>query len=1260
MKRISICLLIMFLGISFQLNAQNKDSLNREFINAIKKFYFVAAKTMLEQGADVNAIDENKATAFMWACYKGNTDFVKFLVGKGADASRKGIILAEGGTSYGSPLIAAAGEDNLNIVKYLIEECKIAVDDPEIDSEGKPGWTALQTASFNGKIETVKYLVGKGADINSKFRDDGCTPLLYALQNNKIEVAKFLIENKSDVDIKNNLGWTALHYACLNNYTEIKNMLLKSCKDKSGLNWKQTWYGINLRGMNFNKTGNNDSALACFVKGEKLSEKEFGKKSKNHATSLDNLMHIYRVTGNYHKAVQNCLESLEIKKELYGEKSSDYSTNLNNLAMLELNMGNYQKAESFGKEVLRIIKLIYEKQHPIYAQGIENLGGIYSTMGNYKMAEKLYLEALALKKEYQGVKSSNYAFTLTNLSTLYSEMGDYQKAEPMLKEASIIFKKTKGEKDRNYIVTLNDLAVMYTEMGNYKKAEPIFLDALRLKKSVLGERHPDYAQALCNMGTFYEYMGNYQKAESLLTESLKLRKEVLGEKHPDYALGLKQLARLYHITNNYQKAEPLFLQAIKINKEVLGEKHPEYALSLNNLAVLYEDMSNYEKAEPLLLEALKINKEAYGQKQPKYTSSISNLATLYFHMKNFEKAEPLFIETLKTFKENMGTRHPDYAIYLNNLAKFYEAKGNFEKAEPLYAEANQLLIDQLGQGISFLSENEQSLFLNTISFKLESLNSFLIKRQKEKPSISGLSYNNELALKGALLSEGIQMRDRIKRSGDTALFRTYEELRNLRQQLIKLNTLPKDKRDTAYIAKLDETANELDKKLYNKSSEFRIFKDFGSLKWEDIQKNLLDNEAAIEFVNFENTSVVTLQKGTLYCGLLLRKDFKFPKLVYLFNENQLKEILNITGGKTNKLVISQLYNRQRTNIGEQMYNLIWKPLDTLLTGINTIYYAPSGLLNKISFSAISVSDNKYLSDKYILNQVMSTRQLALNKDKSNLKADYKAIIYGGIKYDLDSTQILQNALAYNTNKSEQANNPITRYSLLSDSTRGSRFVYLSSTLDEANNISSLLKARHIKTKEITGEKATEESFKNIGSNASPDIIHIATHGFFFQDPKIVKSEERREISENGTTNVYKLSENPLMRSGLAMAGVNRVWSGKEAIKNTEDGVLTAYEISNINLSNTKLAVLSACETGLGDIQGSEGVFGLQRAFKLAGVDYIIMSLWQVPDKETSEFMENFYTNWLSGKGIREAFSMTQQSMQEKYEPFKWAAFVLIE
>jgi CHAT domain-containing protein len=282
-------------------------------------------------------------------------------------------------------------------------------------------------------------------------------------------------------------------------------------------------------------------------------------------------------------------------------------------------------------------------------------------------------------------------------------------------------------------------------------------------------------------------------------------------------------------------------------------------------------------------------------------------------------------------------------------------------------------------------------------------------------------------------------------------------------------------------------------------------------------------------------------------------------------------------------------------------------------------------------------------------RALAEKQTKLDKTPSS------SILYGGIDYDNEPMVTITTPPSYD---------------VVTDSTlrslRGGKWLNLKGTADEVSLVQTITSTNGITTKVFSKGNASEEAFKLIGSGTSPvpSILHIATHGFAFSTPdNRPKNDDRMMMMsmQEDRRSVFRQTTDPLTRAGLVMAGGNKVWSTGQTYPNKEDGILTAREISNMDLRGCMLATLSACETGLGEIKGSEGVFGLQRAFKMAGVQNLIVSLWQVPDKTTTEFMETFYKKWLINKlELREAFRQTQQEMSRKYKPYQWAAFVLVE
>ena len=447
-----------------------------------------------------------------------------------------------------------------------------------------------------------------------------------------------------------------------------------------------------------------------------------------------------------------------------------------------------------------------------------------------------------------------------------------------------------------------------------------------------------------------------------------------------------------------------------------------------------------------------------------------------------------------------------------------------------------------------------------------------------------------------------------------------------------------------YVKDLEEQANTLEKELTRNSSAFQKQQAQNDITWQSIQQNLKPDEAAVEFVKFHFYNGKRWTDSTYYIALLLTKIDTTPRLIPLFEEKQLNNF--VKAGNTYS-TITALYKNERAKAA---YNLIWTPLEKHLKGVSKIYFAPAGLLYRISLPALQTNDHEVLSDKYQLIQLNTTASI-VNQSENFIDTSDKVYLYGGIQYDVDSTTLKQAVAEYHI-KSENKNF-ISAYT-----TRGNDLTYLSYTEKEINEINDLSTKKNYPVAIFSGTSASEESIKALNGNASPSVLHIATHGFFFPDPK--EKMKNNVQYETGSGDVFQQSDNPLFRSGLLLSGANAAWKGKP-IEGVEDGVLTAYEVSNLYLPNTKLVVLSACETGLGDIQGNEGVYGLQRAFKIAGVQNLVMSLWKVPDKETSEFMQEFYKNIFNKQSISDAFYNAQTVMKNKYrnEPYKWAAWILV-
>jgi CHAT domain-containing protein/tetratricopeptide (TPR) repeat protein len=910
-------------------------------------------------------------------------------------------------------------------------------------------------------------------------------------------------------------------------------------------------------------------------------------------------------------------------------------------------MSNYSKAEPLYIQALEVQKKVLGEEHPDYATSLSNLASLYADMSNYTKAKSLFIQALKIQKKVLGEEHPDYALSVNNLAKLYSDLGNYIEAEPLYIKALAIKKKSLGEEHPDFALSINNLASLYGKMGNYSKAEDLLIQALSIRKNALGEDNLDYAISLNNLTLFYTNMGIYEKAEPLQIKALSIQRRVLGEEHPDYAISLNNLAVLYKNMGLYLKAEPLQIKALSIQRKVLGEEHPDYAISLNNLAALYREMSNYSKAEPLYIQALEVQKKVLGEEHPDYATSLFNFGVLYADVSNYPKAEPLFIQALAIQKKVLGEEHPDYAVSLNNLALLYNDMGRIDKAKPLYSKALSIRKKYWQNNFSFLNRQELTQFVENNLPNQEIPLSFLSRNINNEIKNQLADFN--LFIKNAMLFNNQLLDEIANKSKNPIVAVSWQQFIGLRLNISRLLQLPLNQQ--LHLRELQNQSDSIEKELMRNLPEFQQMVINNNLNWKDVQNKLKANEATIDFVSFHYSNK-QLTNTIKYAAFISRPSWDGPQFINLFNEEQLASLFDSsnTSYSINKLYCN--YN----GIGDssctsELYKLIWQPMDSLLSGVKKVYVSPSGLLHRVSFSAIPIPEGGRLIDRYSLEMLANIRTLAeIHKEESDIPISFTLI--GGVDYDAEPT-------VFNPQKNKLIKD--TLFSSLRSLHRG-RWSFLAGTEDEIMDIKKIIAPLNLSLDLITSSNASEEVIKMIGkpNRPVPSVIHIATHGFAFTKPKAISQPIKFQWQEERGA-LFRNSEDPLTRAGLVMAGGNRIWTTGFPFLNREDGILTASEVSELNLKGCLLATLSACETGLGEIKGGEGIFGLQRAFKMAGVHYLIVSLWKVPDSQTKEFMALFYSAWLIQKlTIREAFRKTQIMMSKKYSPYQWGAFILVE
>jgi CHAT domain-containing protein/F0F1-type ATP synthase beta subunit len=942
--------------------------------------------------------------------------------------------------------------------------------------------------------------------------------------------------------------------------------------------------------------------------------------------------------GKYAEAMATLEKAKTQAEKEFGKEHPDYATSCYILGLMYYKQGFYSKAEPLYVEARSVYAKVLGKEHPYYAISCNDLGLLYADQGLYSKAEPMYVEVKNIHEKVLGKEHPDYASSCNNLAFLYDKQGLYSKAEPMYVEAKSICEKALGKEHPDYATSCNNLAGLYKKQGLYSKAEPLYVEAKNIYAKVLGKEHPDYAMSCNNLGLLYKNQGLYSKAEPLYVEAKNIEEKALGKEHPDYATSCNNLAALYEDQGLYSKAEPLYVEAKNIRAKVLGKEHPSYANSCNNLGLLYKNQGLYSKAEPLYVEARSIYAKVLGKEHPDYANSCNNLAGLYKSQGLYLKAEPLYVEAKNIRAKVLGKEHPDYATSCNNLADLYEKQGFYSKAEPIYLEALSGLFAQIENNFSHLSEKEKALFYKSFAYHFEAFNSFSLKRYSENPSILSHTYNNQLATKALLFNTSAKIKERILSSKDQNLINLYASWKAKREYLAKVYQMSLAEKEKKGInqTQLEAEANELEKQLSSKSELFASANDKRRYTWQDVQKQLKKGEVAVEMIRTRYYDKKWTD-SVVYIALIVKPETKnYPEMVVLAHGKSLEQE-----------DVHYYRNCIKFKRADKFsYNKFWKPLRDKIGTAQKVYFSADGVYHQLNLLTLQNPEtSKYVSEETNIQLVSNTKDLVLfNKPKKLQKnfREYELHLFGFPDYG---------------NKTNSTNTDRSTFAIKLDTTQ--RFLDASGSISslpgtktEVENIGNFAKSQKLKTFIYTGKQASEDNLKKL---SNPDILHIATHGFFLADVPTTNEDDKMA----GQSREVQI-ENPLLRCGLLLADAqDGLKNGEQEGK--ENGVLTAQEAMNLNLDNTDLVVMSACETGLGEIVNGEGVFGLQRAFQTAGAKTVLMSLWKVDDAATQEMMSLFHENLLVKKlPKREAFTQAQNKLKEKYRsPYYWGAFVMV-
>lgn len=1020
----------------------------------------------------------------------------------------------------------------------------------------------------------------------------------------------------------------------------------------------------NLAGYYFLK-GNYAEAIRLATEILNLDEIIFGNEHPNYAITLSNLATYKSAIGEYSEALELEKNASIIYEKTLGKDHLTYARSLSSIANYNSILGNYKEAISLNTEALKIYEKTLGKEHPTYALSINSLAELQVHIGNYPMATKLFTQALETAKKSLGPNHSAYATILHNMATCISILGDDRKAITLEKEALSIREKALGKESDAYSVSLHSLAVLNSSTGNYVEAIKYETESLNIIKKTLGKNHKSYSTGSSCLASYYSALGNYEEAIKLDSEALYTIEQTFGKNHPDYANILSNLANDYYYYGNYVEASRLGHEALNIREKVLGTQHPDYAEALSNVSMFNISLGNLAEAKRQIMEASKIFQITFGQESHNYSIMLHKLALCNALQHNFSESIRLEKEVLKIFAKTIGKNHPDYRLALNDLTFYYfNSKDYINTAQQTILtteECNKIVFSTFTD----LTSHERTLFWNKYSnwynYYLPMFSYYI-----SEPELSVATYNGALLAKELLLNADREMSQLILESNDKAFIQEYRDLQFNKTILYKMLQKPKKEHITD-IDSIHRIVRKQEKELITKSKVYGDYTRNLQITWKEVQKKLNKEDIAIEFLAFPAG-----KDSIIYAALILRPETTSPKMIPLFERKQLSNI-----------------NKKDFYTTPTLSQLIWKPLEKELKGIKNVYFAPAGQLHNIAIEHLPSSDSTFIAEQINFYRLSSTRQLVMIKDKSHIK---EAVLYGGLKYDADTTALVVENKKY-TDIPRDLNIQHTFYPDSLNLRDGAK--YLPATKIEAEQIKQALENTRLQPALYMDLRGTEESFKALsGKNIS--MLHIATHGFYWTETEARQTKDLDFLMMGDNNQSRYVEDKALTRSGLLLSGANIALKGNPLPEGLEDGILTAKELAGLDLRGLDLVVLSACQTGLGEITG-DGVFGLQRGFKKAGANTLLMSLWKVDDNATQLLMTQFYKNLLAGKSKFESLREAQKYVRDyeveiettpdkrwqsearqkekqskkpmpkefkkikKYkDPFYWAAFILLD
>ncbi len=1028
-----------------------------------------------------------------------------------------------------------------------------------------------------------------------------------------------------------NVNSLAFQLIAAGEYVEAKQLLqegVQLCQTDYGTQSDQYLFSLWTISQLYGSLGQYDST-ALYLDAWEAAIADMG-------NSEDWLSYFYSAKALHYRDVGNYKEAEKWKtKEFQLPNASPNSGDYNVMGLILDDQEHYPEADSLYQLAIKLARS--DNQDTSYL--VNNRAVIQANIGHYDRALAMLSGALRDTEVKNGPDDLQMATLLKNMGSTLMDADRYAEADSFLRLAGAIILTKNGSNHPDYASFLNTRAVLYSDTDRFEEEEKALREAMSIAEKRLGTRHPSYLLYKSNYADYLALTGQSKAADSIYLELL-VAYEQSANGTAFHANVLQHYAIMLRNIGQYDKAIQLGKQALAILTSIYPHDSEQRAGAISTLGLIYTDKKDYEQALQTYQKALTTLERLQLSENTQYATVLYRMAGIEQTFKRYADSETHYKKSLLIRERVLGPEHSVVGLTLEFMARLYLETNRLPEAASVVRRC--LAIQEKAYGLHHVNYAYPLLLLGQIMIQqgnamegqqaLATAQAVLLERIQymyaylptshqvnvsdqyrmlinsyptlaithPSPALAGMCYDNALLIKGAALQNSRNLREIVAQ--DTLLQKDFEEYLTLQRQIAELYRYP----NPAQLVKIQERATQLERSLAARSPAYQQYLSTHKITWRTVQQQLQPGKAAIEYIRF-NCSNASGKDTFAYAALVLRSEWEAPKFVYLCEERVMKNSFNDNSLRKSTYV-EAIYgdmprSGEESNPTIKLYDLLWKPLEIHLQGVKDIEWAGAGLLNRINIQALSDDKTNYLLNKYKFTQLRSTRLLC---DKSPAPAYGKdALLYGGIKFN-DST--------------------------LPSIVRGKTFESLPNTEAEMNSAEIRLKSHDFRVTWRKDTDATAGAFiKDCQHKPSPRVIAAATHGFFDSD----------SLARNDKIN-------PLSRSGLVFAGSEKI---------------SAQEIAQLDLHDTELVILSACDSGLGDLHDNEGVFGLQRAFLEAGAKYVIVSLWTVDDEAGKEFMEIFYKEWLDNKNsIPDAFQAAQEDRRKSRgnDIYRWGMFTLIK